>query len=152
MAGLWTNWPTREIDGIMKGYMIAQWAFWLQQIIVINIEERRKDHWQMFSHHIVTTSLITACYSYYQTRVGHFILVLMDVVDLFLPVRILFAPLLNCLLSNLLTPILARQVPEIRWIHHNLRCSVRRLHVLVDFGSPCHLQHGLLVRLRRPPP
>ncbi|TQS33856.1 hypothetical protein Golomagni_05785 [Golovinomyces magnicellulatus] len=82
---LWTDWPNREMDGLMKGYVLAQWAFWLQQIIVINIEERRKDHWQMFSHHIVTTLLISSCYAYHFTRVGNLILVLMDVVDLFLP-------------------------------------------------------------------
>lgn len=73
------------MGGLMKGYTLAQWAFWLQQIIVINIEERRKDHWQMFSHHIITTALISSCYCYHFTRVGNLILVVMDVVDLFLP-------------------------------------------------------------------
>ncbi|KAM0252325.1 hypothetical protein ACHAQJ_007763 [Trichoderma viride] len=86
MRELWTNWPNREMDGLLKGYMLAQWAFWLQQIGVINIEDRRKDHWQMFSHHLITTALISSCYCYFQTRVGMFILVIMDVVDLFLPV------------------------------------------------------------------
>lgn len=84
---MWTDWPNRELDGLMKGYVLAQWAFWLQQIIVINIEDRRKDHWQMFSHHIITTALISSCYYYHFTRVGNMILVVMDVVDLFLPVR-----------------------------------------------------------------
>ena len=83
---LWTGWPDRELDGIMKRYMLAQLAFWLQQLIVINIEERRKDHWQMFTHHIVTSTLIYASYRYGHTRVGNLILVLMDVVDIFLPV------------------------------------------------------------------
>jgi len=83
---LWTSWPVREVSGIMKGYMLAQLAFWVQQIIVINIEERRKDHWQMFAHHIVTNALIFASYRYGHTRVGNLILVLMDVVDLFFPV------------------------------------------------------------------
>ena len=87
MENLWTDWPNRELDGIMKAYLLCQWAFWLQQMIVINIEERRKDHWQMFTHHIVTTALIFACYAYHHSRVGNFILVIMDVVDLFLPVR-----------------------------------------------------------------
>ncbi|KAF4974969.1 hypothetical protein FZEAL_8180 [Fusarium zealandicum] len=85
MSNLWTDWPNREIGGHMKSYLLCQWAFWLQQMIVINIEERRKDHWQMFTHHIVTTALIYACYVYHHTRVGNFILVIMDVVDLFLP-------------------------------------------------------------------
>ncbi|KAF4587148.1 Sphingosine N-acyltransferase lag1 [Ophiocordyceps camponoti-floridani] len=83
---LWTNWPLRQISGLQKGYIMAQLAFWLQQMIVINIEDRRKDHWQMISHHIVTTMLIYSCYCYHQTRVGNLILVIMDVVDLFFPV------------------------------------------------------------------
>ncbi|KAJ4298378.1 Sphingosine N-acyltransferase lag1 [Collariella sp. IMI 366227] len=86
LRGLWTGWPDRELTGLMKGYMLAQLAFWLQQMLVIHIEERRKDHWQMFSHHIVTSTLIYASYRYGYTRVGNLILVLMDVVDLFLPV------------------------------------------------------------------
>lgn len=50
------------------------------------MEERRKDHWQMFTHHIITNSLLFASYTYHFTRVGNLILVLMDVVDIFLPV------------------------------------------------------------------
>lgn len=93
LENLWTDWPTREISGIMKGYILAQLAFWIQQVIVINIEERRKDHVQMFTHHIVTISLIYASYRYHHTRVGNLILVLMDVVDIFLPVCALSHPL-----------------------------------------------------------
>ena len=83
---LWTAWPDRELDWLMKFYILAQWSFWLQQIIVINIEERRKDHWQMLSHHFITCTLLSSCYGYHHTRVGHLILILMDVVDIFLPV------------------------------------------------------------------
>ncbi len=70
----------------MKGYMVLQLAFWLQQVLVINIEERRKDHWQMLTHHFVTIALIYPSYRYGFTRVGTVILVLMDVSDLFLSV------------------------------------------------------------------
>lgn len=70
----------------MKGYYLLQFAFWLQQILVINMEERRKDHWQMFTHHIITSALVSMSYSYYQTKVGNVILCLMDVVDIFLAV------------------------------------------------------------------
>jgi acyl-CoA-dependent ceramide synthase len=74
--------------GSKKFYILAQYAFWLQQIVVINIEERRKDHWQMFTHHIVTTMLIFTSYGYHQTKVANLILCIMDVVDLILPVRL----------------------------------------------------------------
>ena len=66
--------------------MLAQWSFWVQQILVIHMEERRKDHWQMFTHHVITNSLLYASYTYHHTNVGNLVLVLMDVVDLFLPV------------------------------------------------------------------
>ncbi|KAK7984633.1 hypothetical protein PG990_013399 [Apiospora arundinis] len=85
MQELFTNWPIRELSGVSKAYFLAQWAFWLQQVLVINIEERRKDHWQMLTHHFVTIALISCAYYYHQTRVGNLILVLMDLVDIFLP-------------------------------------------------------------------
>ncbi|KAL2269287.1 hypothetical protein VTJ83DRAFT_1471 [Remersonia thermophila] len=81
---LWTGWPDRELTALMKGYMLAQLGFWLQQLVVINIEERRKDHWQMFTHHIITSALIYTSYRYGHTRVGNLVLVLMDVSDLVL--------------------------------------------------------------------
>ncbi|PNY26916.1 Sphingosine N-acyltransferase lag1 [Tolypocladium capitatum] len=86
MSELWTNWPDREIDGLIKVYMLAQLAFWMQQVVVVHIEERRKDHWQMLTHHFVTIALIGASYAYHQTKVGNLIMVLMDVVELLLAV------------------------------------------------------------------
>lgn len=79
---LWTHFPTASMTPTMKWYYLVQFAFWLQQIVVVNIEERRKDHWQMFTHHIVTCTLIFGSYGYYQTKVGTAILICMDGVDL----------------------------------------------------------------------
>jgi acyl-CoA-dependent ceramide synthase len=70
------------MDGLRKWYTLVQYAFWLQQIIVIHLEERRKDHWQMLAHHIVTTALIFTSYGYHQTKVANLILCTMDSVDL----------------------------------------------------------------------
>lgn len=85
LHALWKNWPIREMDGLAKWYYLVQFAFWLQQIVIVNIEERRKDHWQMFTHHIITCALIFSSYGYHQSRVGTLILCLMDVVDILLP-------------------------------------------------------------------
>lgn len=85
LRALWRDWPVREMEGFSKWYYLVQFAFYLQQIVVVNIEERRKDHWQMFTHHIITCALIFGAYGYHQTKVGNLILCLMDVVDLFLP-------------------------------------------------------------------
>lgn len=84
LRGLWRNWPIREMEGLAKWYYLVQFGFWLQQIVVVNIEERRKDHFQMLTHHVITCVLIFASYGYHQYRVGTLILCLMDVVDIFL--------------------------------------------------------------------
>lgn len=83
---MWTQFPTRTMSGLLKWYYLVQLSFWLQQIVVVNIEDRRKDHWQMFTHHIITSALIIMSYGYYQTKVGNVILCVMDVVDIVLPV------------------------------------------------------------------
>ena len=85
LRALWRDWPVREMEGLAKWYYLVQFAFWLQQIVVVNIEERRKDHWQMFSHHLITCALIFTSYGYHQTKVGTVILCIMDIVDLFFP-------------------------------------------------------------------
>ncbi|KAE9972056.1 hypothetical protein BLS_004196 [Venturia inaequalis] len=82
---IWTDFPTHTMNGLLKWYYLVQFAFWLQQIFVVNIEEKRKDYWQMFSHHIFTSALMFSSYGYYQTKVGVVILAIMDVVDLLLP-------------------------------------------------------------------
>lgn len=100
----------------MKAYMLAQWAFWLQQVLVIHIEERRKDHWQMLTHHFLTIGLIAASYAYHQTRVGHLILVLMDIVDLFFPVSCDSLSSWNGML--IIKP--ACEVPQVPGLHHSM--------------------------------
>lgn len=81
---LWQDWPVNALSLPLKCFYLYQLSIWVQQIYVINIEERRKDHWQMFTHHIVTCALIIGSYQHYLTRVGHVIMVIMDAVDIFL--------------------------------------------------------------------
>jgi len=86
LHGIWEGWPFREADGLFKWYYLVQWAFWVQQILVVNIEEKRKDYVQMFTHHVFTTALMCLSYGYYHMRVGIVILTIMDFVDIILPV------------------------------------------------------------------
>lgn len=85
LRALWRDWPIREMDGLAKWYYLVQFGFWLQQIVVVNIEEHRKDYAQMFTHHIITCALIFTSYGYHQSRVGTLFLCLMDSVDIALP-------------------------------------------------------------------
>ncbi|EGX49345.1 sphingosine N-acyltransferase lag1 [Orbilia oligospora] len=82
---LWAGWPLRDISGPLKWYYLVQSASWIHQIYVLHVEERRKDHYQMFAHHIITCTLVYCSYIYHMTRVGHVILCLFDFGDILLP-------------------------------------------------------------------
>jgi acyl-CoA-dependent ceramide synthase len=85
---LWTDFPKLYVEAAMKFYYLSQLAFWVQQIVVIHLEERRHDHYQMLTHHFVTVALMSTSYAYRQWRVGNAILACMDIVDLVFPVSI----------------------------------------------------------------
>jgi acyl-CoA-dependent ceramide synthase len=85
LISMWRDFPRLLLTPGMKLYYLSQLAFWVQQIVVIHLEERRKDHYQMLTHHFVTVGLMVGSYGYRQWRVGNAILVCMDIVDLVLP-------------------------------------------------------------------
>jgi acyl-CoA-dependent ceramide synthase len=85
---IWRDWPRRDIPGVFKQYCLLQLSFWLQQIFVINIEQKRKDHYQMLTHHIVTSTLLGSAYVYGFYNVANVVLCIMDIVDYLLPVSL----------------------------------------------------------------
>ncbi|KAF3768876.1 longevity assurance proteins LAG1/LAC1 [Cryphonectria parasitica EP155] len=84
LRNLWATWPNRELGGLFKFYVLTQLGFWFQQVFVINIEERRKDHWQMLSHHFITIVLIHASYRYHFNYIGNAVFILFDLGDILL--------------------------------------------------------------------
>lgn len=84
VKNLWVGWPHHRFSPQFKAYYLIQLACWLSQIYVVNVEEKRKDYYQMFTHHLVTVALVGGSYYYYYMRIGHVILVLMDVGDVLL--------------------------------------------------------------------
>jgi very-long-chain ceramide synthase len=85
-SNLWAGYPHIPLAGIVKLYYLMQISLYVHAVLLLNAEARRKDHWQMMAHHIVTIILIAASYTYNFTRVGCRIMVLMDWCDLFFPV------------------------------------------------------------------
>lgn len=83
---LWLNYPHIPLAGPLKFYYLTQLAFWFHQVLLLNAEAWRKDHFQMMSHHVITISLVIASYYYNFTRVGVLIMALMDWCDIFLAV------------------------------------------------------------------
>lgn len=84
-SAIWAQWPARDVPGAMKWYLLVQLSFWIQQILVIHIEARRKDHYQMLTHHVITSTLLSSAYTYSFYNVSNVVLALMDIVDFLLP-------------------------------------------------------------------
>ncbi|KAJ2413088.1 Sphingosine N-acyltransferase lag1 [Coemansia sp. IMI 209128] len=82
----WANYPEghRQMTALMKSYYLIQMGFWVQQIFVLLVEERRKDFVVMFIHHIVTCNLMGWSLFTNYTRVGNAVLCCMDSSDIFL--------------------------------------------------------------------
>ncbi|KAJ9480085.1 putative Ceramide synthase LAG1 (putative) [Pseudozyma hubeiensis] len=78
----WTNYPQFQLEPLFKFYYLASCAFYIQQLFVLHVEARRSDHWQMFSHHVITIALIAGSYVCSYHRVGNAILCLMDPSDI----------------------------------------------------------------------
>jgi len=82
----WIDYPHYMLKPLVKSYYLIQFAFWLQQIIVLilQLEKPRKDFLEMVAHHIITCLLIGGSYLFNFTRAGNAVFVTMDFSDIFL--------------------------------------------------------------------
>ncbi|KAI7867981.1 TRAM/LAG1/CLN8 homology domain-containing protein [Spinellus fusiger] len=80
----WINYPHIHISSLTKYYYLMQTAFWFQQVYVLHVEKRRKDHYAMLAHHIITITLLVSSYYTHFTRIGNSVLCCMDLADVFL--------------------------------------------------------------------
>ena len=65
----------------LKAYYLLYAARYAQGIVSCLIEHKRKDFWEMQTHHIVTVSLIGISYAYGWNRVGAVVMALLDPAD-----------------------------------------------------------------------
>lgn len=105
--GIWSGYPSHHypLPGPVKFYYLNETAFYIHGVFILTAEARRKDHIQMMTHHFIAITLMLLSYSWNFTRVGCLIMVLMDVCDVLLPVRLrciyaLFLPQSCFLLSD----------------------------------------------------
>lgn len=85
---VWQGYPHTPVAGPIKLYYLIQTGFYFHQILILHAEARRKDHYQMLLHHIITIVLMILSFIYNFTRVGCLIIVLMDYCDIWLPVSL----------------------------------------------------------------
>ncbi|KAL7416753.1 TLC domain-containing protein [Mrakia frigida] len=84
----WIDYPHWEMKSTIKSYYLLQFAYWLQQmiLIVLKIEKPRKDYYELVVHHLVTLWLIGWSYGINLTMIGNAVFVTMDLSDVFLAI------------------------------------------------------------------
>lgn len=86
--GMYEGFPHKLLTADLKAYYLLQAAFWIQQVVVmvLGLEERRKDFKELVAHHIVTVALIATSYRFHFTHVGIAVYITHDISDFFLAV------------------------------------------------------------------
>lgn len=85
---MYENFPHKTHIAVFKFYYLFQAAYWAQQAIVLllGLEERRKDFKELVGHHIVSLALIGLSYRFHFTYMGLAVYITHDISDFFLAV------------------------------------------------------------------
>jgi very-long-chain ceramide synthase len=86
--GMYEDFPHKTLSANLKFYYLFQASYWAQQAIVmlLGLEKRRKDYYELVAHHIITLSLIGLSYRFHFTHIGVAIYITHDISDFFLAV------------------------------------------------------------------
>ncbi|KAK4218043.1 TLC domain-containing protein [Rhypophila decipiens] len=86
VSGMYEAFPHKTHEAIFKFYYLFQAAYWAQQAIVmlLGMEEPRKDFKELIAHHIVSLALIGLSYRFHFTYMGLAVYITHDISDFFL--------------------------------------------------------------------
>ncbi|KAB5570202.1 TLC domain-containing protein [Coniochaeta sp. 2T2.1] len=86
VVGMYENFPHKTHEAVFKFYYLFQAAYWSQQAIVmlLGMEEPRKDFKELIGHHIVSLALIGLSYRFHFTYMGLAVYLTHDISDFFL--------------------------------------------------------------------
>ncbi|KAJ7779508.1 TLC domain-containing protein [Mycena maculata] len=135
----WRDYPHSHLTGAMKRYYLSQVAYWLQQflVLILALEKRRSDHWELVVHHCVTVWMVSWSYLMNVTLLGNAVFVCMDVPDMLLA----FSKTLNYL-NYERGKVVSLAVFFVVWTYFRHYISLRILHSLqAEFRLvPAHAQ------------
>lgn len=82
----YADYPHKYHLANFKVYYLCQFAYWLQQFIVLalQLEKPRKDYHELIAHHVVTLLLIGLSYKFHFTYIGLAVFITMDTSDIWL--------------------------------------------------------------------
>ncbi|EGC32326.1 hypothetical protein DICPUDRAFT_98903 [Dictyostelium purpureum] len=81
---IWLGWPIQPFKPLFRYYYLLELSFYIHCTIALSFETKRKDFYQMLTHHVSTFFLVAASYWYRYHRIGIAILWLHNISDIFL--------------------------------------------------------------------
>ncbi|KAJ5934719.1 hypothetical protein N7466_004266 [Penicillium verhagenii] len=121
-AGMYEGFPHRTHEAAFKFYYLFEAAYWAQQALVmlLGLEERRKDFKELVAHHIVTLALIGLSYRFHFTYIGIAIYTTHDISDFFLAI----SKSLHYAGSDIMMPFYALNVVAWIYLRHYLNLHI----------------------------
>jgi len=79
-----SDWPFTEMPKHLKFYYIMSLSYYLEDLVFHLIQSPNSDYYEMILHHLVTAMLIFASYFNSLWNFGIFVLMQMDIADVFI--------------------------------------------------------------------
>eukprot|EP01006_Ploeotia_vitrea_P052569 TRINITY_DN67704_c6_g2_i2.p1 TRINITY_DN67704_c6_g2~~TRINITY_DN67704_c6_g2_i2.p1 ORF type:complete len:237 (-),score=133.03 TRINITY_DN67704_c6_g2_i2:72-782(-) len=77
----WTGYPLEAMGDGVRYYYLLQLGYYFHLVIAQLVEERKKDFWEMFVHHLATITLVLFSYLTNFVRIGTLVLLVHDISD-----------------------------------------------------------------------
>ncbi|KAJ5963426.1 TRAM1-like protein [Penicillium vulpinum] len=120
--GMYELFPHRTHAAEFKFYYLFEAAYWAQQAVVmlLGMEERRKDFKELVMHHIVTLALIALSYRFHFTYMGIAVYITHDISDFFLAV----SKSLHYIAPDIMIPFYAASIGAWVYLRHVLNLRI----------------------------
>ncbi|KGO68391.1 TRAM1-like protein [Penicillium italicum] len=120
--GMYELFPHRTHAAEFKFYYLFEAAYWAQQAIVmlLGMEQRRKDFMELVAHHIVTLALIALSYRFHFTYMGIAVYITHDISDFFLAL----SKSLHYIAPDIMMPFYAASVGAWVYLRHVLNLRI----------------------------
>eukprot|EP00996_Jenningsia_fusiforme_P002412 NODE_3241_length_1017_cov_30.912190_g2979_i0.p1 GENE.NODE_3241_length_1017_cov_30.912190_g2979_i0~~NODE_3241_length_1017_cov_30.912190_g2979_i0.p1 ORF type:complete len:268 (+),score=50.56 NODE_3241_length_1017_cov_30.912190_g2979_i0:1-804(+) len=120
-TALWYGFPNIPMSSGVHVYYAFQVGFYVSStVFTVILEERRRDHWVMVTHHIVSVTLVLSSYSQRVHRLGCIVLITRELSDILLHAAKVALYLGSPFFANVLFATLMATWPLLRLLYHPL--------------------------------
>lgn len=80
----WTGYPFQEVSSDLRRFYLTAVGYHCSEVLMLLLEERHPDFWEMMLHHLVTCCLVVFSFSFNYLRIGSLVLLLHGITDIFI--------------------------------------------------------------------